>query len=127
MKVKNNEELRCFITAKVSIQERERLVAVADSLDIPYCRILRQLIRYIVNGHIGWLELFDKTNDVVLQEETRVSIRTKLTPELYATFVQLAEERGSTTSIVLRRLMLLYVTGKIEWKMIWLNTETQNR
>jgi hypothetical protein len=42
-----------------------------------------------------------------------------LSPEVYAAFARLAEEWGSTTSIVLRRLMLLYISGEIEREAIW--------
>ena len=116
-----SEKLQCIITASVSSQEKESLVAVARNLDIPYCRIIRQLIRYIVKRQIGWLDLFDKTNEAIAKDETKkVYIRTTLNPELYTAFVQLVEDRGSTTSVVIRRLVLLYTTDKVEWKSIWM-------
>ena len=118
-----SEKLQCIITASVSGQEKERLVAVSRNLDIPYCRIIRQLIRYIVKGQIGWMDLFERTNESIAKDETKkVYIRTTLNPELYAAFVQLVEDRGSTTSVVIRRLVSLYGTGKIEWKSIWLSS-----
>jgi hypothetical protein len=38
---------------------------------------------------------------------------------MYTAFARLAEEWGSTTATVLRRLMLLYISGEIEREAIW--------
>ena len=115
-----NRKPQCFVTARISLQERERLVIVARDLDIPYCRILRQLVRYIMENNIGWLELFESTNDLALKDRADVTIRTKLPQETYIAFTQFADERGSTTSVILRRLVLLYIANKIDWRTIWL-------
>ena len=119
------KKLQCIVSTSLNRQEKESLIDISRKLDIPYCRITRQLIRYILHGQLGWLDLFEKTNDCIeaLDKGAKVPLRTTLDPELYMSFVQFVEKRGSTTSVVLRRLILLYITSKIEWKMIWLTRE----
>lgn len=119
-----NKKLQCSTATYLSKQEKERLVSISREIDIPYCRIMRQLIRYALNGQIDWLEIFKKTNGPgmeLVKEKGDVRItRTTMSPDLYTAFVQYVEEKGSTTSIVLRRLILLYITGGIGRRAIWL-------
>jgi hypothetical protein len=103
--------------------EKELLIDTARELDIPYYVIMRKLIRYILDGKITWMDLFQQSNELSAADgpETKDKkyIRTQLGTEVYAAFSKLAEEWGTTTSIVLRRLMLLYISGKIEREAIW--------
>ena len=79
--------------------------------------------RYILDGKIEWTELFRQTNELAVDDKLdsveKVFIRTQVSTERYAAFARLAEEWGSTMGIVLRRLMLLYIAGKIERHAIW--------
>jgi hypothetical protein len=114
------KELQCGVL--MTIQEKNLLMSIAQSLDVPYYIILRRLVRYILDEKITWEELFGKKNGLVNEEydETKkVAVRTQLTIDAYVAFVQLAEEWGSTTSIILKRLILLYLNGKIERHAIW--------
>ena len=114
------------ITTRISQDERAQLLAVAQNQDIPYGNILRQLIRYILRREIGWVELFEKTNDDALKDKASVTIRAKLPGETYIAFSELAEKMGSTASIILRRLVLLYVNNKVDWKTVWATQQEQN-
>jgi hypothetical protein len=120
MGVKENQ---CGVTTAITNQERELLIDTARELDIPYYVIMRKLIRYILDGKITWMDLFQQSNELSATDgpETKDKkyIRTQLNTETYAAFSRLAEEWGTTTSIVLRRLMLLYISGKIEREAIW--------
>jgi len=119
-----DKKQQCIVSTSLSRQEKGCFIEISHKLDIPYCCIARQLIRYILHGQLGWLDLFEKTNDCIESLDSnkgkKVPLRTTLSPELYTSFVQFVEKKGSTTSMVLRRLVLLYITGKIEWKTIWL-------
>jgi hypothetical protein len=46
-------------------------------------------------------------------------MRTLLEPGECSAFVKSVDEWGSTTAVVIRRLVLLYITGRIERKEIW--------
>lgn len=114
---------QCSVTTAVTNLEKRLLIDTACGLDVPYYVLMRRLIRYILDGKIEWMELFRKSNELssadVLDGDDRKYIRTQLPSEMYTAFARLAEEWGSTTSIVLRRLMLLYIAGKIEREAIW--------
>ena len=117
------EKKQCGVTTTVTNQEKELLIDTARSLDVPYYILMRRLIRYILDGKIEWMELFRRSHELaaadVPDDDDKKFIRTQLSPEVYGAFARLAEEWGSTTSIVLRRLMLLYVAGEIEREAIW--------
>jgi len=118
---KKNKELQCGAT--ISKNEKNLLIATARSLDVPYYLIIRRLVRYILDGKIEWTDLFRKSNDLVVNEESensgKIFVRTQLPRDSYAAFTRLAEEWGSTTGVILRRLVLLYIAGKIERHAIW--------
>jgi len=112
-------ENKYYVTARIGSGERERLVDLASRQDIPYGNILRQLVRFFLRDEIGWVELFEATNDIALSERTSVTIRTRLPEDAYVAFADFAEKMGSTMSVILRRLVLLYTANKIDWRMIW--------
>ncbi|MDR1160033.1 MAG: hypothetical protein LBK69_05330 [Syntrophomonadaceae bacterium] len=122
MSVKAKEN-PCAVTTTVSGKEKGLLVETARDLDVPYYTVMRRLVRYILDGKIDWMELFKQSNELSGAdgpgEDDRKFIRTQLNPELSSAFAQLAEDWGSTTGIVLRRLMLLYIFGKIPREAIW--------
>jgi hypothetical protein len=117
------KEKQCGITTAVTHEEKQLLIDTARNLEVPYYILMRRLVRYILDGKIEWMELFRQSNELsagdVPDSHDRKFVRTQLSREVYAAFTRLAEEWGSTTSIVLRRLMLLYVSGKIEREAIW--------
>jgi hypothetical protein len=122
VKLKLNEN-PCAVTTTVSGEEKRLLTEAARDLDVPCYALMRRLVHYILDGKIGWMELFRESNDLPGAdgpgEDDKKFIRTKLTPELTIAFAQLAEEWGSSTGIALRRLMLLYIFGKIPREAIW--------
>jgi hypothetical protein len=117
------DKKQCGVTTAVTNQEKELLIETARGLDVPYYTLMRRLIRYILDGKIEWMELFRRSNQLCAADvpdgDDKKFIRTQLNPEVYGAFARLAEEWGSTTSIVLRRLMLLYISGEIEREAIW--------
>jgi hypothetical protein len=118
-KIKENP---CAVTTAVSGEEKRLLMETARGLDVPYYTLMRRLVRYILDGKIDWMALFKQSNELARDDRPdgeRKFIRTQLNPELSCAFAQLAEEWGSTTGIVLRRLMLLYIFGKIPREAIW--------
>jgi hypothetical protein len=111
------------VTTTVSGSEKELLIDTARSLEVPCYTLMRRLVHYILDGKIEWIELFKWSNELTATDRpegtNKKFIRTQLNPEMYAAFTRLAEEWGSSPGIVLRRLMLLYVSGKIEREAIW--------
>jgi hypothetical protein len=69
------------------------------------------------------MDLFRRSNELTATDgpegNDKKYIRTQLSSEMYTAFARLAEEWGSTTATVLRRLMLLYISGEIEREAIW--------
>jgi hypothetical protein len=120
MKVKSK---RCAVTTVVNKKERILFCAIAHSLDVTPSILIRRLIRYFLHGKISWVELFKQYGDLPVTDEpddaSKKVIRILLTPEQCSAFTQVTEEWGSTTAIVIRRLILLYVTGKIGRADIW--------
>ena len=114
------KEMQCGVL--MTTNEKNLLVSIAQSLDVPYYIILRRLVRYILDEKVTWEDLFGKNNKLVNEaydETKKVAIRTQLTVDAYGAFAQLAEEWGSTTGVILKRLVLLYINGKIERHAIW--------
>ena len=120
-----NQRMQCHLTTDLSVEEKKRFTEIAQENDLPYCRILRQLIRYALRENIDWVGLFKKTNEFVMKEplknERRASIRTRLTIEMWTAFNQLAEERGTTVNIVLRRLIVLLNQQIVDLKTVFFN------
>jgi hypothetical protein len=113
----------CAVTTVVNVKERSLFIAIARSLDIPYSALIRRLIRYFLEGKISWVDLFRQHGELPMADEldndSKRVMRILLDSEQYSAFTQITEEWGSTTAIVIRRLMLLYITGKIERGDIW--------
>jgi hypothetical protein len=117
------------ISTSLNKKEKGLLVEVSKELNVPYSRIMRRLVHYIMEGKIEWLEIIRKSKDLLgkFNENSDVDnsnlrsfvVRTDLPPDLYGTFTRLAEEWGSTPNMVLRKLVLLYVAGGIERGDIW--------
>jgi hypothetical protein len=118
-----NRKNQCAVTTAVSDKEKELLVKIAHGLDVPYYIVMRRLVRYFLDEKISWMDLFRQYRGLPAEGESekagKKSIRTQVSPEQYAAFAQRVEEWGSTTGIILRRLMLLYIAGKIERNAIW--------
>jgi hypothetical protein len=115
-------ENQCAVTTAVSVSEKRLLIDTAHNLGVPYYTLMRRLIRYLLDGKIEWVDVFRQSNTLSAMDESgdeKKSIRTQLSPEVYSAFARLADEWGSTTGVILRRLMLLYVTGKIGRQDIW--------
>jgi hypothetical protein len=113
----------CAVTTIVDKKERTLFIAIARSLDISYSALIRRLIRYFLEGKISWVDLFKQYGELPTGTEpdntSKRVMRILLDLEQYAEFTQITEEWGSTTAVVIRRLMLLYITGKIERGKIW--------
>ena len=120
MNVKHNQ---CIITTGVSDNEKELFEAMARNLDISCNAIMRRLVRYFLDEKISWSELFGKYDELpgidTPNMPRKKQARTTLAPEDYSTFARRVEELGSTTGIVVRRLILRYIAGKIERREIW--------
>jgi hypothetical protein len=114
---------QCSVTIVVSEKERNFFTAMARDLYISRNVLMRRLVRYFLEEKISWSELFKKSSEHQFLQELdgtkKRQMRTYLEPEQYAAFSQLAEEWGSTTSVVLKRMIQLYITGKIERGNIW--------
>ena len=108
------------VSVRVSAAEKELFIAVARDVDVPHIRLMRNLVRYVLKDEIAWTELLKKFKELSADATPerdyagKAIMRTELSPELHAAFVRLAEEWGSTTNTILKRLILLYTAGKIE-------------
>ena len=115
MSAKNKQ---CAVTTVVSEKEKSLFLAMASELSVPHNVIMRRLIRYFLEEMVSWTDLFRQYNELPLADEPdktkKRRMRCTLEPEQYFAFALRVEEWGSTTAVVMRRLMLLYVAGKIE-------------
>ena len=120
MSVKNK---RCTVTTVVSENEKSLFIAMAIELGVPYNVIMRRLVQHFVDEKISWPDLFRQYKELPLADTPgkteKRRMRSTLEPEQYFSFTRRAEEWGSTTAVIMRRLMLLYVAGKIERRDIW--------
>jgi hypothetical protein len=120
MSLKNG---KCTITTAVSEKERNIFLEVARNMGVPRYVLMRRLIRYVLDEKISWTELFIQYRELTAINDSYHTLkrvmRVWLEPEEYYAFTQLADEWGTTTSIIIRRSILLYVTGKIERGDIW--------
>lgn len=126
-KTEKKEKTGYYTRVSISSQERDSFFEVAHDVDVPYYLLMRHLARYVLNKDIDWPELLKKFKELSEAEGPRrdeaeksksVTMSTQLTPELYSAFTQFAEGWGSTTNAVMRRLVLLYASGKIERHVI---------
>jgi hypothetical protein len=120
MSIKNT---KCVITAAVSDNERKLFTAMAHDLDVSCNVLMRRLVRYFLEKEIVWTDLFGQNNELPVADDPnnprKKQVRTTLAPEQYAAFAQRVETWGSTTAIIIRRLILFYIAGKIERGDIW--------
>jgi hypothetical protein len=119
----NAENKRCTLTTAVTEKEKNSFVEIAHDLDAPCDLLMRRLVHYFLDGKISWMELFKQSNELLMKNmpdnSRKVNMRTHLSPARYVAFTQITEYWGSSTAVVLRRLILLYVAGKIERADIW--------
>jgi hypothetical protein len=112
-----------LVSASLDVKEKELLEAMAHSLEVPCNIIVRRLVRYFLDGKISWSELFGKSDELPVISTPNMpkkkQVRATLVPEEYFVFSRKVEEWGSTTSIVVKRLIQLYIAGKIERREIW--------
>jgi hypothetical protein len=120
MKDKTN---RCVVTAPVNGEEKRLFILKARDLNVSCNVLMRRLVRYFLDGKISWDGLFKLSKKFpgvdVVGSTGKTYMRTHLELEQYTAFTQVTEDWGSTASVVLRRLVLLYITGDIERKDIW--------
>ncbi|MDR2860949.1 MAG: hypothetical protein LBV07_00115, partial [Syntrophobacterales bacterium] len=78
---------------------------------------------YFLDEKLSWFELFKQYNELPLagtrDKVKKRRMRSTLEPKQYDAFARSAEEWGSTTAVIIRRLMMLYAAGKIEQRDIW--------
>jgi hypothetical protein len=84
---------------------------------------MRRLVRYFLDEKLSWFDLFKQYNELPLvqtrDKAKKRRMRSTLETEQYNAFAHRAEEWGSTTAIIIKRLMMLYAAGKIEQRDIW--------
>jgi hypothetical protein len=115
---------QCTVAAAVSEKEKTLFTAMArNELGVSCSALMRRLIRYFQDGKISWTDLFKQYSEISTADEPgrgeKKYMRVNLEPEEYFPFAQHSEGWGSTTGIVLRRLILLYISGKIERGDLW--------
>jgi hypothetical protein len=119
----NTKINQCVVTAPVNGEEKRLFVLKARDLNVSCNVLMRRLVRYFLDGKILWDELFKLSKKLPGVDEAgstgKTYIRTRLELDQYAAFTQVTEDWGSTASVVLRRLVLLYITGDIERRDIW--------
>jgi hypothetical protein len=107
------ENSKCAITTAVNEKEKNLFTEIAREFSVSRHTVLRRLIRYFLDGKISWTDLLKHYSEPQAAEgpdkDRKKYMRVNLEPEEYLTFVRHAEEWGSTTSIILRRLVLLYL------------------
>jgi hypothetical protein len=119
----NLKSAQCCVTTLISEDEKRLFVTMAHEWGIPSNALMRRLLQYFLDEKISWNNLFGQRGETPAIEGASGSgkkqVRTVLTPEQYSAFARRVEECGSTTAIVTRRLLLLYIAGKIERGAIW--------
>jgi hypothetical protein len=123
MKAQKNQKDEHVITAALSSKERELFTALATFLDVSYSTLMLRLVKYLLNGEITWDDLFTQSKGIPGVDEARIVdksyLRTNVTPEQYAAFEKIAKEWGSAPTVVLRKLVLRYITGDIKRQDVW--------
>jgi hypothetical protein len=117
------ENTQCYVTVAISDHEKDLLAAIARDFHVSRNTLMFRLVRYFLDGKISWTNLFKQDREMpianVPYQGGKKYIRAKLAPEEYFPFTQSTEGRGSTPGIVLKQLILLYVSGNIERGDIW--------
>jgi hypothetical protein len=117
-----NCDEKCTVTAMINAKESALFVTMALSLGIPVNSLVRRLIQYFLSDKISWTDMFGHNKLLVMEDSSnseKKQLRTKLAPEQYSAFTQKAKDWGSTPSVTVRQLVLLYVAGEIERRDIW--------
>jgi uncharacterized protein YueI len=109
------------LKVRITPKEREFFLATACNVDVPHNMLMRHLVRYVLRDGIDWANLLKESRELsnnAAQEQNdtkKVVMSTQLTPELYAAFIRLAEEWGSTASVIMRpkSATFLWRSGKL--------------
>jgi hypothetical protein len=111
------------VTAALSEKEIHLFTAIAHDFGVSRNVLASRLIGYFQDGRISWAEVIKQYNGISTTNEPHQGkkkyMRVKLEPEEYCAFTQRADIVGSTTGIILKKLVLVYITGKIERRDIW--------
>jgi hypothetical protein len=120
MNVKSNY---CVITAAVSEEEKKLFIARAHEFGVSANAIIRRLVQYFLDEKISWTDLSRLYAELPIisdcNNSRRTQVRATLASEQYFVFSRKAETWGSTPTVTIKRLILLYLSGKIERQEIW--------
>ena len=124
----NKQQKRQYVVSTyLSAEERTRLITISGKIDIPHSRIVRQLICYLLQGEIDWLEMLEKTNAFnalgIKSDKSNAKkhvIRITLSKDIYINFSEYVAKKDSLTTKTLRRLILLFINNEIEWEKLWM-------
>jgi hypothetical protein len=120
MNVKND---RCVVTTAISGEDKKLLATMARGFHVPSNSVICRLVQYFLDRKISWAELSEQYSALPVMDgpdyPKKKQVRATLDSEQYSAFAQKVEEWGSTTVIAIRRLIALYLAGKIERGDIW--------
>jgi hypothetical protein len=112
------------ISLMVNEKEKRLLADAALSLGVSRSAILYRLVCFVLEGKITLLELSQKYTELqkrIVDEGEKRCLRIKIFSVTYLKFLQLVDEFGATPSVILKRLLLIYLYNAIDRKEIWDN------
>jgi hypothetical protein len=120
MKAKRTE---CYVSVAMNDNDRNILTTMAYGISVSRNTLMRRLVRYFLDGKISWTDLLKQSSEIPVASDPsqggKKYIHAKLEPEECFAFARSVEEIGSTPGIVLKRLIMLYISGKIDRGDIW--------
>ncbi len=105
-------------------EEKQQLEIIAGEWGIRSGTIMRRLLQYFIDEKISLINVFKESNElkkggVVGDNKGLFFIRTNLSLEEKQKLSSLVSEWDLNVSSVARRLLKLFITGKIARKSIW--------
>lgn len=114
------------VSVPLTRKQKDTIQSITKENGISTCILMRRLLAYVLNKKIEVPVLFQKSKVFRVMEEPKSSgsvktpsVRTPMDTVFYSQVVSLADEWGSTPSIIMRALLLLFLDGQISMQDIW--------
>ena len=115
---------QCPVSVTLLKEEKQQLEVIAEEWGIRSGTIMRRLLQYFIDEKISLIDVLKKSNELKKdgvdgENKGLFFIRTNLSLEEKQKLSSLVSEWDLNISSVARRLLKLFITGKIARKSIW--------